>query len=139
MAINNASAVKIYNTMSSLVSFANKNIFIYLSKNGLAYYNACVVVVILEVAGLAPGIKRLKQILFLNNSKFFALKYCRPLKKAPPGTVYAWLKKHIYLSDKSFFVCLLFNLTEQSLSLFISNKPSGRQCCLTYIVARTQF
>jgi hypothetical protein len=41
----NASAVKIYLAMSSLVRFETKNIFFYFEKNVLACYNAGVVVV----------------------------------------------------------------------------------------------
>jgi hypothetical protein len=47
----NGSAVKIYNTASSLVRFENKII----QKNVLAYYNAGVVSS--QVVGLAPGKK----------------------------------------------------------------------------------
>jgi hypothetical protein len=39
-----ASAVKIYSATNSLEHFENKNIFLYICKNALAYYNAGVVV-----------------------------------------------------------------------------------------------
>jgi hypothetical protein len=52
----NASAVKIYNATSSLVRFANKNIFLCIEKTlYVSYYNACVAVVNSKAVGLAPG------------------------------------------------------------------------------------
>jgi hypothetical protein len=48
-------AVKIYNTMSSVVRF-EKTTFSSALKNALIYYNAGVVAVNVEVAKVAPGI-----------------------------------------------------------------------------------
>jgi hypothetical protein len=45
-----------YTAVSSLVRLENKNIFFYF-KNSLADYNPSVVVVNLEVEGLAPGLR----------------------------------------------------------------------------------
>jgi hypothetical protein len=53
-----------YNAAGSLVRFDNKKVFFHL-KNTLAYYNAGVVVVNLEVVGLGPGLESVQGIKFL--------------------------------------------------------------------------
>jgi hypothetical protein len=50
-AIYNASAVKIYDALSSLVHYENNKYFLHLEKNALAYYNAGVNS---KVVGLGP-------------------------------------------------------------------------------------
>jgi hypothetical protein len=55
---------KSYNAAGSLVRFDNKKVFFHL-KNTLAYYNAGVVVVNLEVVGLGPGLESVQGIKFL--------------------------------------------------------------------------
>jgi hypothetical protein len=53
----NSSAVKIYNTTSTLVRFSRKkNIFSAILKNDLAYYNSGVVIAYSEVVGLGFGL-----------------------------------------------------------------------------------
>jgi hypothetical protein len=56
----NASSAKIYNTTSSLVRFETKIVLFYFVCKTLypTWYNAGVVIVNLEVVGLAPGAAR---------------------------------------------------------------------------------